>query len=245
MDPTKTDSKSEILFKPITEGLGFHPFSDGLPYAPIAKGPKIHPPTETQGGPFGAQVAGPAQFITRSIPSRVSSPAPQISVPVAKVPVQEISPSLSEKLAASARNAGAPPVNGSFGFAYSVKRVFAYFLDMTINGILFAAALGSFVIKQDFNLEVLMNPSVILLLALVFGFANWFFISFQEIFFKTSLGKRIFGLGLYGSGTQRFLRALFFIPSIGFFGLGILFSLFDRKKRCWHDRLVNLQPNLF
>ena len=55
----KSDPQEELLFKPLTEGLGFQPFSDGLPYAPLGKSHRGVLGT-TQGA--GATVAGPHRF---------------------------------------------------------------------------------------------------------------------------------------------------------------------------------------
>ncbi|OFZ78496.1 MAG: hypothetical protein A2583_05405 [Bdellovibrionales bacterium RIFOXYD1_FULL_53_11] len=48
----------EIKFVPLTDGLGFHPFSDGLPYAPVSK-PRI--PGTSHG--TGAVAAGKPVFL--------------------------------------------------------------------------------------------------------------------------------------------------------------------------------------
>ena len=43
----------ELKFSPITEGLGFHPFSDGLPYAPVTKSREAQaerPPADLSSG---------------------------------------------------------------------------------------------------------------------------------------------------------------------------------------------------
>jgi hypothetical protein len=63
--------KDKIQFKPLHEGMGFHPFSDGLPYAPESKaasaGSKINPSAaRTTSTPMGtgAMAAGRPQFAT-------------------------------------------------------------------------------------------------------------------------------------------------------------------------------------
>ncbi len=71
---------------------------------------------------------------------------------------------------------------------------------------------------------------------------NWAITTAQEVAFSTSLGKRLFGLALNGSASAIFLRAFFFLPSVGFAGIGLIWALFDRRKRCWHDLVVDLQP---
>jgi uncharacterized RDD family membrane protein YckC len=77
---------------------------------------------------------------------------------------------------------------------------------------------------------------------LFFTLFNWALVTAQEIAFGTTIGKRIFGLMIQGNTSAIFLRAFFFLPSLGFCGIGLLWSLFDRRKRCWHDVVVNVQP---
>ena len=60
--------------------------------------------------------------------------------------------------------------------------------------------------------------------------------------YGTSVGKRIFGLSLNGSASATFLRAFYFLPSVGFCGVGLIWALFNKKRRCWHDAAADLQP---
>ncbi|MEO5971600.1 MAG: hypothetical protein ABIQ95_16870, partial [Bdellovibrionia bacterium] len=99
--PSAADST--VSFQPVTEGLGFHPFSDGLPYAPMGKNPKASATSKlllsTSGA--GAIAAGPPRVALRGPSSSMkasssqghsvkklvdlpSSLVPRISVPVAK-----------------------------------------------------------------------------------------------------------------------------------------------------------------
>jgi hypothetical protein len=87
-----------------------------------------------------------------------------------------------------------------------------------------------------------MNPGIVMISVLFFVLFSWALITAQEIAFGTSVGKRVFGLMINGSTSAIFLRAFFFLPSIGFCGVGLLWSLFDKRKRCWHDVVVNVQP---
>src|SRR6185437_3487178 len=99
--PLKNQNSSDLLFRPITEGLGFHPFSDGLPYAPMGKGPKPSQETPSQtfglgpalgqgarsgvgsGAGSGAVAAGPPRPVrsSKSLNPRLELGIPQISVP--------------------------------------------------------------------------------------------------------------------------------------------------------------------
>ena len=59
--------KGKIQFKPLHEGMGFHPFSDGLPYAPESK-------SKYSNG-AGANAAGRPQFATPSTSGPALAPA--------------------------------------------------------------------------------------------------------------------------------------------------------------------------
>jgi hypothetical protein len=63
--------KEKIKFKPLHEGMGFHPFTDGLPYAPESKSK-----TPTTG--TGATAAGRPQFATENMTARPLGTARQL-----------------------------------------------------------------------------------------------------------------------------------------------------------------------
>lgn len=209
--------KSEIQFKPITHGLGFHPFSDGLPYAPVVKS---SPPMGS-----GAVAAGP----------------PRIMAPIVRPKLPY--PGISQKKEALISESP-PPVLAvpSFGLGYLFKRVLAYLLDSTANTMLCILTLGSVYFHQDLDPELLMNPGLVFLISLFLFVFNWALITAQEVAFGTSFGKRTFGLVLKGGSGALFWRSVFFLMSVGFFGMGLLWALFKKNKRCWHDVAVDLQP---
>ena len=243
MNQNKTESRSssEITFKPITEGLGFHPFSDGLPYAPISKSPQkgIQKSTVKGGQSLASSMMGDGAVAAG--PSRMASRAAQISVPI----VQQTF-NFDSALSASRASASSSSANQKAHLTYSryyfLKRFFAYFLDSVLAGTVCLSGLSALVIVNDLNLDVLLDPSLLLLTALFVMMMNWLFMTLQEICFGNTLGKRCFGLSLGGKKRFRLLRALLFVPSMGFLGLGLWYGFFDRKKRCWHDRLADLQP---
>ncbi len=242
MEPTQPNAPSdlEISFRPVTEGLGFHPFSDGLPYAPVVKSPRINPSL-----PVVQNLRAQANLSHPPAPGMM--PAGSGSVRVSSPGIVS-GPLIHPQTAFNFQKLGLEPKpivltqNLSFGGFYLLKRVLAYTFDFAINSVLILGILFPWVLRQEFNLDIFSNASIFILLILLASMANWTFISLQEVILGTSIGKRIFGLVLKGSGTQRFLRALFFVPSAGFFGLGLFFMIFDPKKQGWHDRLVNLQP---
>ena len=217
----------ELSFKPITDGLGFRPFADGLPYAPTVKTSNTPPPKPAPLLPkrslssgTGAVAAGPPLFYS---PQRVSVP---INNPASTLVQQKVI------------------IN--YGVSYLIKRIFAYGLDTTLNTVLCAAALVGVLYKMNINLEVLLlNPSILFLPALFLVVFNWAMMTAQEVVFRTSFGKWMFGLTLKGSTAAVFFRALLFIPSLSFCAVGLLWGLINSKRRCWHDIAANLQPEEF
>lgn len=232
MNPEKKDG--EIQFKPLTDGLGFHPFADGLPYAPASK-------TPTTG--TGAVAAGRPVFVN-PVPARPVDP----TVAIIK---KELEAFAAEKAAEKSRPAVAQPAPQiqtkavtfrRHGLGYVLQRFFAYVIDSSFNLSVCAAVLSTAMLSEDIDSLGLYRPSALLFAALFLFFCNWALIAAQEVAFGTSLGKRIFGLKLHGSAMETFVRAVLFIPSLLFSGLGILMALFDSRKRCWHDRATQLQP---
>jgi hypothetical protein len=256
------DLTAPLNFQPLSEGLGFHPFSDGLPYAPVGKAAPNSPQLRAPHNPAintanvsgaaaqaakvsrgsGAIVAGRPAFLTpKSIPiPRASTPAglgPRISVPVAgskkpEVHVEAVSVTEQDLL----------ELRSEFGPFYIVKRVMAYLIDSAFNLALCAGALSAALWKQDLSPELLLNPGIVLIASLFLATFNWAITTAQEVAFGTSVGKRIFGLALPGPATAVFLRAFFFVPSVAFAGIGLIWAVFDKRRRCWHDLVVDLQP---
>lgn len=223
--------RPELNFTPITDGLGFHPFSDGLPYAPVSKTatskvaptPKPMAPLSPMG--TGAVAAGTPRF---SVP-QVS--VPRVSVPQASQPqpqAQAPAPTLQ--------------VDERYGFVYSFKRIFAFAIDWALNISLCLTALSFALVRQDIEPTALMAPEVLLLAVLFVLTFSWALVTAQEVAFGTSVGKRIFRMSLRGGPAAIFLRAFFFLPSVGFCGIGLLWAVFDRRRRCWHDLAADLQP---
>jgi uncharacterized RDD family membrane protein YckC len=248
--PEINEKKIQLKFQPLTEGLGFHPFSDGLPYAPTSTAP-TKPQSSSRvsetvrsvnmSGGSGAVAAGPPTFVN---PARVS------------VPVAPMKPALEPRIPAQpgrtivARTGTAPQpaprveirFESEVGFVYLLKRVFAYGLDTALNVALCVTALSMALVNQNIPPEELFSPGVALIASLFVLIFSWALVVAQEVAFGTSVGKRVFGLALNGGASAAFLRAFFFLPSAGFCGLGLLWALFDRRRRCWHDLVVDSQP---
>ncbi|HLE01277.1 MAG TPA: RDD family protein [Bdellovibrionota bacterium] len=222
-----------LIFRPMTEGLGFHPFSDGLPYAPISKsvGRSTRSSSPSRATGAGAVAAGPAI----PIPS-----VSRVSVPVARVTPNSVAHSNAISRAV------APPLpqveRPQNGFGYVLKRILAYSVDTGFNLLVGGAALSWVLWNESLSPDALLGPGIILLALLFLAFFSWALITAQEIAFGTSIGKRLFGLHLPGSASTLLLRAILFVPSLTFAGLGLCWALFGRQKRCWHDIVVGVQP---
>src|SRR5690242_3135020 len=136
------DRPTEILFRPLTEGLGFHPFSDGLPYAPLVKGPKF----STSHG-SGATAAGSPRMALPQTPAldrRGSSrPVPQISVPVVKREAVSVSPPMDT------------PWEPSRGYLF--KRSVAFFMDIALCIVCYLAFLRGYVWEKESTQDLLAN----------------------------------------------------------------------------------------
>lgn len=263
------EKQREIQFKPLTDGLGFHPFSDGLPYSPQSPSTKPTPTTGT-----GAVAAGrptfapqsPAVPTARSMPQIPQAPTglsrvdtnprlPQIPTQLQSAPIEEIVDRLKREIATShqktneKKSASAAPapvemigVRTHYPFSYLFQRIFAWVIDSAFN-LSVAATVLSFALLKTEVLGLAPRSNFSLMLMAVFLFiCNWAAIAGQEVAFGTSLGKRVFGLRLPGTGTDAFIRAVAFIPSILLGGIGILVAVFDSRKRCLHDRFASLQP---
>ena len=255
----ENEGEKAIEFKALTDGLGFHPFSNGLPYAPITPNgnPKAAPKPSFESG-SGAYSAGRPSFVTpqkvqvsrpalwgRVSPQILAQPQVQIQAPSQiRVPVQAMAqpqPQLHQK-ATQTQQKPLLHVEPHYGFEYVAKRFLAYFVDSFLNMSLGAGAMFLVLWKQTNNLESLLNPSILIVSMLFLMFFNWAMITAQEVVFHTSAGKKFFGLQLNGSLGQILIRAIFFIPSCSIFGLGVLWLLFSKNGRCWHDSASGVQP---
>ncbi len=243
-----------VRFETLTEGLGFHPFADGLPYAPAGKTTSPPPSTGT-----GAMAAGRPQFIYPSpavtAAAKTASRATLPNLPTLGSTVDETVDRIRRELEtiqhdrvelarANAAQVSAlqTGVRHAHGFGYVGERAFAFVLDSAFNLSICASILSTALLSTDLeNLRTLSSTA--LASAGVFLFiCNWALLAAQEVAFGTTIGKRIFGLRLNGSGFECFIRSLFFVPSLLFGGIGVFIAIFDARKRCWHDRMTKLQP---
>jgi len=194
-----------LNFKPVHQGLGFHPFSDGLPYAP--QGP-LHRPKKPVAA--GATVAGPIRIAPTITKSSVPEALP-LQVP-------------------------------SYGLSYLGLRVLAYGIDLAFHLSLSALALWGLLVAMGYEATVVFENGVMEMSLLSILIAGWVLMTAQEVALGSTPGKRIVGLKLQGSAATIFIRSFFFSLSLLFFGLGLVWALFNRQRRCWHDLAADLQP---
>jgi hypothetical protein len=135
-----------------------------------------------------------------------------------------------------------PNIEKNFGWTYPLARSFAFLLDVTFNILVTATVVTVALAFADLEPWFLLEGNLAGMTLFFLVAFSWALMAVQEILFKTTVGKRVMGLKLRGTATEIFLRSFFFLPSIGFAGAGILWALFDRDKRCWHDVAINLQP---
>jgi hypothetical protein len=213
--------KGKIKFKPLHEGMGFHPFSDGLPYAPESK-------SKPQMG-TGATAAGRPRFTTQ-LPPQVRpqlKTARQLQTPTGSIvpssrPAQVSRPTPSK---VSAVKASPAPASES---RLIRQRCFAYLLDSVIHAGFWIgtnlAALLLFHFQIDFGIVRDSLPQFLLFFIL----SQWIFIALQELLFENSIGKAFFNLEFQRNHKSLFLRSVVFMMGVLCFGLGFYFLPQDR-----------------
>jgi hypothetical protein len=227
-----------VSFRPVTEGLGFHPFSDGLPYAPMGKNPKqkaVSKAISPSGA--GAVSAGPPRMASPQVtlrPPSVSKAALIQARDVTKRDVKKISSVQPPKKVSA---------NSKRGLRYVATRSLAYLFDVSLNSLLMGGILIGLVLKDELQISQILDFGVPTAFLAFFLVSSWGLIALQEILFRSSLGKYLFHLKLDGSRLGIVIRALLFPLSVGFFGLGMIWGLFHVRRSCWHDILRGLQPS--
>jgi len=215
----------KIKFKPLHDGVGFHPFSEGLPYAPQVKtASKPEPktvlpsisPSFNRGA--GATVAGTPTFATpkttRQLQQTANAQSATTPTFVAK----------SEPVATTV------PVQESVLLR---ARFFAYLLDtvMHLGFWIGVDLLGAFLFHFQLDASLLARNWVGF--SIFFAFSQWFFIAMQELLFETSFGKSFFGLEFKQTrksffASSLFLRSIVFMLGTVCLGLGLIYRPQDR-----------------
>ena len=244
------EEKSKIKFKPLHEGMGFHPFSDGLPYAPESK-------SKYNNG-AGANAAGRPQFATPNLQGPALAPATNNSPRVTARQLQERmggsvpqtglsglpqreplsitqheplgrankTTVLKTKVAPIAQTIA--PVKLISDKALLRRRAFAYVMDTVIHaGFWLATNLTAlFFFKFQLDSEIVRdNLGQFLVFFLI---SQWMFIALQEVLFENSIGKVFFNLEFKRNHHSLFLRSLVFMVSALFFGAGFFYRPQDK-----------------
>lgn len=200
--------------------IEFRPINKGLGFHPFADGLPYTPP---------ATPSAPATVRHQPRAAQVSHATPP--------------PSVEPRILASMPSPAPVRPAPSLGMSYVFRRTAAFIVDTGLNTVLCALALGLTVWRVQGDLTPFFSNRELQALTIVFLFAfSWALTTAQEIAFGTSIGKRMVGLRLEGSVIALFLRAFFFWVSLGFFGIGLLWAVFSRQRRCWHDAVVDIQP---
>jgi hypothetical protein len=248
--------KGKIQFKPLHEGMGFHPFSDGLPYAPESK-------SKYNTG-SGANAAGRPQFATPSTSGPALAPATSNAPKLTARQLQERNAgSLSTSSAASAARPTQMPIQHEpmgrtkIQPATSVKtqvnqpvkatesaaaqatamtndasilrkRAFAYLMDTVIHAGFWLATNLTALFFFKFQLDSEIVKENLGQFLVFFLISQWMFIALQEILFENSIGKVFFNLEFKRNHKSLFLRSLVFMVSVLCFGLGFYFRPQDK-----------------
>jgi hypothetical protein len=242
----QTDKK--IQFKPLHEGMGFHPFSDGLPYAPESK-------TKYPNG-TGATAAGRPQFVNPAAPTTSSNTSKpmgtarqlqqqqQFQNKTSAQPLgQAIHPALEKKMNPAAVNAAlkmnakaaatpitaaAPAMTHELSTSILRRRVFAYLMDTVIHaGFWLATNLAAlFIFKFQIDSEIVKDNFAQFFL--FFCVSQWMFVALQEMLFENSIGKVFFNLEFKRNHSSLLLRSIVFALGVACFGLGLFFRPQDK-----------------
>jgi hypothetical protein len=197
----------KISFKPLHDGMGFHPFSEGLPYAPTA--PTVTP--NHQRG-TGALSAGTPSFSTPKTTRQIQQQNVQSTI-AEKPVIQATSPALTQSILR--------------------KRFFAYLLDTVVHLGFWIAINLIAIFAFQFELDGALLEKNWLGFTLFFIFSQWFFIAMQEMLFENSIGKLFFGLEFKRNRHSFFassllLRSIVFMIGALSAGLGLYFLPQDK-----------------
>jgi hypothetical protein len=258
----------KFRFEAITKGLGFHDTLEKSPKYTIPEVVDVKPRLGRMG--TGAESAGAPKFWVPAPPQAHSNIAQPLEVllkdglqstSAPNAPITSRPSTDPSRLSSATEYTPEAPFGSSlpsplpsldrseeirdFEFSYVVKRVTASLIDLFINSTLCTLLLSIPVLRLDFNpLEIFQaqNGQVGFLFAAFLFIVSWTLVTAQEVVLGTSLGKKMFRMKLEGGSVRIFSRAILYLLFLAPAGLGLITSLFDKKKRCLHDILSNLQP---
>jgi hypothetical protein len=229
-DPSVQSQSAPVLFEPLSEGLGFHPFAEGLPYggAQSVVGratPEVRPGIPAAAparGQSDTVLAGPVRWV---LPERErGEEAFDLELVLGESPQKSVHPE-------------------GLSLGYVFARVMAYGFDLSLNALLEVACALGLSWSGYVSFEFLKSWSALQSFGVVFILSGWVLIGVQEVTFQNSAGKALLGMTLAGGGRLRIaLRSLLYPLALGFGGLGVLSSLLNVRKACWHDRWTQVQP---
>lgn len=245
--PSSTQSpKEKISFKPLHEGMGFHPFSDGLPYAPESKS-KYSKGT-------GAVSAGRPQF-ARPVSRPATKNSIQTSTSSLGRPVgtaRQMNPQLKSQLKPQQINARQEPKKihpeieallsqpQTHEFLQTApqtgvlrRRFFAYLMDTFIHAGFWLVTNLAALFFFDFQMNSELVTENWTQFALFFLISQWMFIALQEMLFENSIGKLFFNLEFHRNHGSLLLRSMVFMFGAACAGIGLLFR--------WQDLLGKVQ----
>ena len=242
----KQNENKKIKFKPLHEGMGFHPFSDGLPYAPSSKATEI---SNRYSSGAGATSAGSPRFVNpnsiqqnrplgtaRQLQQQAQQQNPvraktnpdlaQLQKQIQKLSTVNKSPALQKTSAVTAAPIEEPALHAEAGILR--KRFFAYLMDTVIHsGFWLATNLTAlFFFKFQIDSEILKNNFFQFLI--FFAVSQWMFIGLQEMLFGNSLGKVFFNLEFKRNHRSLLLRSMVFMLGALCLGLGFYFRPQDK-----------------
>jgi hypothetical protein len=239
--------KEKIQFKPLHDGMGFHPFSDGLPYAPESK--KATSPRVSSTG-SGATAAGRPHFATarqlkemqqKAAPSPDRSLDPLVgrstSTPKVDYP-KVISTQLKTGRSLERPITGAVPSSQTAPTATPIaahaepgllrRRAFAYLMDTIIHAGFWLGTNLTALLFFHFQLDAAIVEEHLSQFVVFFLISQWLFIAFQEMLFETTIGKAFFNLEFKRIHSSLFFRSVVFMVGLLSFGLGLYFRPQDR-----------------
>lgn len=232
--------KERIQFKPLHDGMGFHPFSDGLPYAPESKA-KTKPVTSSGAG---AVAAGRPQFSTH-IPS-TSTKATARQLQEQRLQEQRLTQSLvaPEIITTHLRSGKIPPapqvrnpqpeptVKGPVLEQQNTgilrRRAFAYLMDTVIHAGFWLSTNLAALFFFNFQLDAVIVEEHFSQFLMFFLVSQWLFIALQEMLFETTIGKAFFNLEFKRNHRSLFLRSIVFMLGFLAGGLGLFYRPQDR-----------------
>lgn len=219
----------KITFKPLHDGLGFHPFSEGLPYAPQTKTEsKQEPKQRSASSAIQAELSRGTAATSAGIPSFVIPSMPKTTRQLQ----QQQNPSVPFKPIVNPL-AKSPLINEekeTTSEASIRTRFFAYLLDTVIHVGFWVTI--SLLATMVLHLEI--DGSLILQnwkgFLGFFLFSQWFFVGMQETLFENSMGKTFFGLEFRRNRKSFFSSSLFLRSIIFLIGSVLIVGLFLRPQ---------------